>query len=238
MKDMIIASVNSLFENGKVEEIMEQRVTEAIDSAIKDIFGSWGKGTKLIKEKLEEQFIPSIEKYDYDKHILKLDSVLTEIVNKGTQDHNKLLENFKEFTASSTLEKITLEEIFNSWCEYCSENVETYDLDHDGESYDYIECGVEILRDEYKDLTLRFSCEQDDSLSVDFKGLFKCSTDKYFLVLGQDELNIASLRHMSTFEIQLLRIKNEFTKIYITEEELDQEGLRDEEVEVKASPYE
>lgn len=86
---------DEILSDGAVDQIIREKVTDGIEKAIASSF-NYGKLEKAVKERVEQVLVPFIENYDMSAYIVKLDTVLTEMVNKSVLTDNKnLLENFK-----------------------------------------------------------------------------------------------------------------------------------------------
>ena len=65
---------NEVLQDGTVDQIIREKVTDGIKGAISDSFG-YGKLRNAIKERVEQVLVPFIEKYDMSDYIVKLDTV-------------------------------------------------------------------------------------------------------------------------------------------------------------------
>ena len=95
LENSIKDCITKELEKGIVEKIITDKLEECIESSLKDLFGWNGAVKKVVEYKVESVIVPYLENYDYSEYILKLDSVLTEVLNKTTLDNRKILENFK-----------------------------------------------------------------------------------------------------------------------------------------------
>lgn len=85
---------NELLENGTVDKILREKIEEGFTKAVESAF-SYGVLKDAIKKRVEEILVPFIEGYNMSDYLVKLDTVLTDIVNSTTlSDNKKLLENF------------------------------------------------------------------------------------------------------------------------------------------------
>lgn len=86
---------DEILSDGTVDQIIREKVTDGIEKAIASSF-NYEKLEKAVKERVEQVLVPFIESYDMSGYIVKLDTLLTEMVNKSVLTDNKnLLENFK-----------------------------------------------------------------------------------------------------------------------------------------------
>ena len=220
--------ISKKLEDGTIEKIVEEKLTSALESAVSDIF-RWGDGEKAIKEKLKEVMIPVIERHSFNDYTLKLDSVLTNIINQTSLVDNKhILESFRELMIEPEYKEIKLSIIFNEYKKYVAENVDTDGLEancEDGEPYyDYVEVSVDVEKDDnryfkssYDDAKIIFACEHDEKEELKYTlQVYKNKDAKQWSILkiGIDEtIDINSLKNLSTFEILLLRLSRAFVKI-------------------------
>jgi hypothetical protein len=81
--------------DGSIEKVIEEKLTKCIGECMENMFRWSGPAKELIEEKLKETMVPAIERHDFSEYTLKLDTVLTEIVNNTSlQDNKKILDNF------------------------------------------------------------------------------------------------------------------------------------------------
>ena len=96
LEDSIKDVIHTKLSDGTIERIISEKLEKGINDAMDDLFRSYGDVGKVIKGKATEVLVPAIERHDFADHIVKLDTVLTEIVNSTSLVENqKLLENFK-----------------------------------------------------------------------------------------------------------------------------------------------
>nr|DAY46647.1 MAG TPA: Dephospho-CoA kinase [Caudoviricetes sp.] len=139
LEQRISDAVNEKLNDGTVEKLIEQHIEKAVSQSLDGIFGYSGSGKKMIQSKLDEIMIPVIENHDFNRYIVKLDSVLTEIINNTSLKDNKdILENFKGLMKEPNKEKINLSDVFEEYKKYVAANVDTSELEahcEDGEPY-------------------------------------------------------------------------------------------------------
>lgn len=87
VKDVIETKLS----DGTIERIISEKLEKGINEAMEDLFRGYGDVGKTIKDKVKEVMIPAIERHDFSDYIVKLDSVLTEIVNSTSLVENKTL---------------------------------------------------------------------------------------------------------------------------------------------------
>ena len=93
--------VNQKLNDGTVERLIEEKLEKGISDAISELFSYGGKAKKVLVGKFEETMVPVIENHDFNKYLVKLDSVLTEIINNtSVADNDVILDNFKRLMKS------------------------------------------------------------------------------------------------------------------------------------------
>lgn len=238
IKDMI----GKKLVDGTIEGLIEKQFTKGMEGVLSDLF-SYGDVTKVIKDKIKSVMIPFLENYDYSKYIVKLDNVLVDVLKNTALDNKKLLENFKDLmTNEDKLEEITVTDLFEQWTKYISKNVDTSELEidyDDGVSYEYLDARFEV---EYKEerswssssfeyATLVFECEQDEKMNFEI-GLSRWKEDKKksWSIRYDANHDLPSLRHLNKFEILLMKLNQNYTKLIIDKD------YDNDEVEVEAEP--
>jgi hypothetical protein len=113
--------------DGAVDKIIREKVQKGIEEAIDNSF-RWGELEKAVKARVQSVLVPFIEGYDMSAYIVKLDTILTEIVNKTSlQDNKKILENFRYMMIEPESEEIKLSDIFKEYQNFVSRNMDTFD---------------------------------------------------------------------------------------------------------------
>lgn len=85
---------------------------------------------KVIDEKVKEVMTTAIERVNLDEYTVKLDGVLTEIINStNLVDNKEILGNFKSLMTEPDKDTISLKEVFEKYKEYVSESVDTSELE-------------------------------------------------------------------------------------------------------------
>lgn len=229
LEESIKDVIQTKLSDGTIEKIISEKLEKGINDAMDDLFRSYGDVGKVIKAKATEVLVPAIEIHDFADHIVKLDTVLTEIVNKTSLTENqKLLENFKELMIEDEEKKIiNTSELFERYCKYVAANVDTSDLEverEDGDPYyESVHCTMEVEYEEghswsdFKKANVVFECEEDEQMNF----ILPISRwDRY------DEPNkwdmdyksnptLDSLRFLSDFEVLLTKLKRCFCKLVV-----------------------
>lgn len=129
-EERIAKAVTDKLNDGTVEELVSDAVTKALKSSIEDQFNWKGEAKKIIDEKVKEVMTPVIERVNLDKYTVKLDAVLTEIINSTNLiDNKEILGNFKSLMTEPDKDTISLKEVFEKYKEYVSESVDTSELE-------------------------------------------------------------------------------------------------------------
>lgn len=229
--------------DGSIEKVIEEKLTKCIGECMENMFRWSGPAKELIEEKLKATMIPAIERHDFSEYTLKLDAILTEIINSTTlQDNKKILDNFKELMTED-IENINLSDVFGKWGDYVAKEVDTRGLDinyDDGVNYDYvhIEMQVEEVDNCSKygpdEKIVRFTCEHDEDMNLQFE-LYKYDFMKGWQIKGHGVTNINGLNNLNEMQILLMKLGRNSTKINIDDEYLEEEITPEKEPEATFS---
>ena len=242
LEERITNAVAQKLTDGTVEELVKKNVESAINKSLDDLFSWSGAGKKMIDEKVKEVIVPVIERHDFNQYIVKLDSVLTEIINQTSLAENeKILENFKALMIEPEIKVIKLSDIFKKYCEYVAHDVDTSDLKaccEDGDPYyEPVTANMEV---DHEDRWLssseycgvKFSCDEDKELNKELR-LYRIRDDRNWTISYEIDTfcDINSLRSLSDFDIFLMTLKRAFVDV-----ELDTESEYADDVEPEATP--
>lgn len=240
LEDNIKDIITKKLQDGTIENLIAEQLEDGIKNALKGLLGSYGDVTKVIEKQVKSVMIPYLEEYDYSQYIAKLDSVLVEVLKNSALENKKLLENFKELMIPEEEKAIKATELFERYMNYVAKNVETDELkiDYDDEpTYENVEVSFEVEYNEgrsWSDMesaTLFFECEHDKEMNVEIKIHRWKKFDKEEWTIDYDSVHtINSLRHLGEFEILLMKLKQNYTKLI-----LDSDGENDY-VEPEARP--
>ena len=239
----IAETVNEKLNDGTVEKLVAQYIEKGVSEALKEIFSYGGTGRKLIIEKLDETIVPVIESHDFNQYLTKLDSVLTEIINSTSLvDNREILANFKNLMIEPENKEIKLSAIFRRYCGHVAAHVNIASLearcDDDGDPYyGHVTASMEVehednswFKSSYDDCVIRFTCEEDKSLSFQMK-LYKDVAKERWKFKGIDAVDINSLRYLSDFEVFLMTLHRGFVEIT-----MDTEFAMDDDIEPEEKP--
>ena len=236
-EERITKAVADKMNDGTVEELVSDAVTKALKSSIEEQFKWSGEAKKVIDEKVKEVITPAIERVRLNDYVVKLDTVLTEIINStNLVDNKEILGNFKDLMTEPDKDVISLKDVFEKYKEYVSKNVNTSNLEvntDDTPSYQNVSVMLEteltktIIGRQYCDLI--FECEEDKKLT---KKIHLCGSESnIFRIVGfKCELDINSLRYADEFDIFMMRLDRAFCGI------TDIIDMYDDDVEVEAKP--
>ena len=242
LEERIQNAVMEKLNDGTVEQIVKGSVESAIKKSLEDTFSWSGAGKKLIDEKVEEVIVPVIERHDFNQYIVKLDSILTEIINQTSLAENeKILENFKSLMIEPSEKVIKLSTIFQKYCEYVAHDIDTTELEarcDDGEPYyEHVTANMEV---EHEDrwfsssewCRVKFWCDADEKLNKELR-LYKSKTDNNWNISWEMNTfcDINSLRNLSDFDIFLMTLIRAFVDV-----EMDTESEYADDIEPEETP--
>lgn len=239
LEQAIARMINEKLSDGTVERIISAKLEKAVSDALEDVFGWNGTARKEITSRFNSVMVPVIEAHDFNKYIVKLDTVLTDIVNNTNLAENKrILENFRELMKDPECKEIKLSEIFKKYCDHVSKNVDTDNLEvytDDEPHYQYVSVMMDVedtggRYSSYKEYTVTLECEEDEELKMQFR-LTSWNDGKEWRIRDvADDVDINSLRYLSDFEVFLITLRRALVSVII-----DTNGER-EEVEPDAEP--
>lgn len=211
---------DEIMQDGTIEKILREKIEkgflEAVDSAFR-----WGKLKDAIENRVKEILVPYIESYDMSDYIIKLDTVLTDIVNQTSlQDNAKILENFKSLMIEPGIEYVTLKDIFEEYKKYVSKNMETsgrtvvYD---DGYYYEPIGVTAEIVKEDerpwssFEHAVLELAVDEEDqqenlNFSIRLSRWESVYEKKGYGIAYDIAPSIRGMRRLDDFEIYILRL--------------------------------
>lgn len=233
LEESIKSIIEESLNNGTIEKIVIDKFEKAIGDAVDDVFGRYSEVNKAIKNKVSEVMLPAIESHDFTNYIVKLDSVLTDII-KTTQlkDNKKILENFKNLMIEDERKEITTSELFELWCKYVEDNVETTGLEveiDDKAYYEPVECIMKVEYEDsydvslYKRAKVKFECEHDEDMNYTIpirKWKNSISNKNKWDINFEINTDIASLRYLNDFEILLSKLVRSSCRMIIDDEYL------------------
>lgn len=220
--------ISKKLEDGTVEKLVAEQLEKGVVNALDSLFRSYGDVTKVIEEKIKSVMIPYLENYNYSNYIVKLDSVLVDVLKNTAVDNKKILENFKELMSSETnIKSIKVSELFRRWCDYVAKNVDTDELEveyDDGVSYSPVEVTYEFEQD-YRDRDwvkrengkIFFECEQDEEMNICLEVCRWADIHKKdeWSFRYDDKCDLSSLRHLDKFSLFLMSLKQSGVHIEI-----------------------
>lgn len=242
LEERITNAVMEKLTDGTVEELVKKNVESAINKSLDDLLSWRGAGKKMIDEKVKEVIVPVIEHHNFNQYIVKLDSVLTEIINNTSLVENKeILENFKSLMIEPDMKVIKLSDIFEKYCKYVAHDVDTDNLEaccDDGEPYyESVTANMEVEHEdkwmsssEY--CRVKFYCDEDKELNKELR-LYRSRGDRNWTVSYEIDTfcDINSLRSLSDFDIFLMTLRRGYVGV-----ELDTESEYADDIEPEETP--
>ena len=232
LEDSVKDVIQQKLSDGTIEKIIAEKLEKGIDDVMGYLFRSYGDVGQVIKNKMSEVFVPAIEQCDFSEYVVKLDTVLTDIVNStALVENKKLLENFKELMIEDETKKvIKVSELFGEWCNYVAKEVDTDGLEvqFDGEpSYEYVDVTMVVEHEEgrewasIKRANIIFECEHDEKMNI-LIPISKWSSGDGWDIDYKQEADLNTLKYLSKFEVFLLKLKRMFCNLEIDAEEIDE----------------
>lgn len=215
--------------DGTVDKIIREKVVKGFESAIADAF-RWGDLEKAIKARVTTVLVPFIEQYDMAEYVVKLDQVLTEIVNQTSLVDNKnILEGFQFMMTEPQAKEVKISELFSEYKKFVAKNMETsgrkVTYDSDTPEYEPMDVAVVLEEEEsrswssFKYATLDFSVDDDEQESELNRTvrLSRWNNDKKSGWEIRTECNpaISSLRHLDKFDLLLVKLQRADVRLIV-----------------------
>jgi hypothetical protein len=255
LNDYIKQIENEMITDGTIEKLIRDRFTKEFEKALDDEF-KWGDVREAIRDRIKSVMVPAIEHADMNDYIVKLDTVLCEVIKQTAVPENSvLLENFKDLMTESDIKEIDVSKILDKYGDFVAESIDTdgRDIDYetgDGPHYEDAEVSLEIEYDERESWScfdyanIRLTTKDDSSgdhedlgRTIRIMRYKKNSKDKWMISINNEngEDSIRSIRYMSNFDIFLLKLQRAGTKITldIEEETLDVTPVNEPELTYK-----
>jgi len=240
IKDVIAKKL----EDGSIEKLVAEQLEKGVQNALDSMFRSYGDVTKVIEEKVKSVMVPYLEGYDYSQYIVKLDSVLVDVLKNSTTDNRAMLQNFKELMLPEDRKEIKASALFDIWSKYVAEHVETNGLEinyDDNPTYEAIEVTMDVNYDNDRGwghfyyATLTFECEHDEEMNFAIR-ISRYKGDKkgnqWSIEYDSKSLqDIKSLRCLNDFEILLIRLDQAGTKLIMDTDSANDEITPEKEPE-------
>lgn len=218
---------DEIIQDGTVEKIIKEKITKGFESAIDSAF-SFGKLRDAIRKRTDEVLVPLIESYDMSEYIVKLDAVLTEIVNSTALIENKkILENFKNLMTEPEMKTITVSELFKEYKKFVAKEMDTDGRDvqiDDGVYYEPMEVNFEVIEEEDRSWScfdraiLELSVdeeEQQEKLNRTIRLDHYKNGKEGWDIISEFNPQITSLRYLDDFDIFLLKLQRANVKVIV-----------------------
>ena len=243
-EEMIIEAARKEIENGSVEKMIGDKVHKCIDEAIDDSF-RWGDLKHAVEARIKEVLVPQIEGYDLSKYNVKLQQVLSGIIQETeAADTRKILENFRGLMKEEQRKTVTLEEIFKEHKIFVAETIECDGrgvIEGDGAPVYASTEATAVIEDEddnywscFEHKLIQLSTDEDEQAEQLFKTIpirrWKSSKDPSFEICYEMDPAFSDLRTMSDFDVFMCRLTRDRVKLEYTSEELT------DDVEPEAQP--
>lgn len=224
LEDGIKDVIQNKLTDGTIEKLISEQLEKGVLKALESLMGSYGDVTKIIEQKVKSVMIPYLESYDYSDYLVKLDSVLVDVLKNSALENKRMLANFQKLmTVDEDKKVITVSDLFDIWTKHVAKNIETSDLKveyDDGVSYESVEVTFNIEQDEdrswscFEYATLTFECEKDEKMNFAIRlSRYNKSKETGWKLRYDTTHDISSLRHLNEFEMYLMRLDQNRVKI-------------------------
>lgn len=222
--------IDEILQDGTVDKIIRENIIKSFELAIERSF-SYGKLSDAIGKKIDEVLVPFIENYDMGEYIIKLDTILSEIVNStALAENKKILENFKNLMIEPEKKTITVSELFKQYKLYVAKEMDTDGRNvqiEDTVYYEPMEVSFEVKKEQERSwncfdrAVLEFSVaeeEQQENLNRTIRLNHYKNGAEGWDIIAEINPEITSLRYLDDFDILLIKLKRGMVKLIIDEE--------------------
>lgn len=222
--------IDKILQDGTVEKIIQEKITKGFASEIESSF-CYGKLRDAVRKRIDEVLVPFIENYNMDEYIIKLDTVLSEIVNAtALVENKKILENFKNLMIEPEKKTITVSELFKQYKLYVAKEMDTDGRDvqiEDTVYYEPMEVSFEIKKEQdrswscFDRAVLEFGVteeEQQENLNRTIRLNHYKNGAEGWDIIAEINPEITSLRYLDDFDILLIKLQRGMVKLIIDEE--------------------
>lgn len=218
---------DEILQDGTVDKIIKENITKGFESAIESSF-AYGKLRAAIRKRTVEILVPFIEEYDMNNYIVKLDTVLSAIVNStALVENKKLLENFKNLMTEPDMKTITVSELFEQYKLYVAKEMDTDGRNvqvDDGVYYAPMEVNFEVVEEEdrswsyFDKAVLELSVaeeEQQEELNRTIRLDHYKNGKEGWDIISEFNPPIKSLRYLDDFDVFLLKLQRANVKLIL-----------------------
>lgn len=218
LENSIKDCITNEIEKGIIEKVIADQLEKCIEKSVSDMFSWGGEVKKVVEEKIKSVMIPYLESYDYSQYIVKLDSVLTDVLKATALENKTILTNFKELI-TETPKEVKMSDILEEWAKHCERNVDKdkIDMDYEG-GYVTATLDTEEVSSSWSDfqrVIVRLECDEDEELKCEFE-ISKWKGRRENFTMDKKALHeISSLRNLSEFDVFLLKVSQGYNNIIL-----------------------
>lgn len=234
----VLRITSEALESDEVEQMMRAKVVKGFDEAFDSAF-RWGDVRKAIETRLRDVLVPAIEGYDMSAYVLKLDEILSQLLeHSAVIENRKILENFRRIVGTPANKDITLEELFEEYCKHVAKDVDTSELEvdlDDEPTYKYVTACAEIEKNEkpykfgssYESAMLYLHIEDTEDLSYPIRISRWRDIDDGWHLHYDMEPSIPGLAHMNGFQAYLSALSRSYASLVFDNEYMTYDVLPD-----------
>ena len=226
LENKIIELVTEELKSGCLEELFKEEFRKQLEKSIQESFGRFGGIKRAIEKKIDSVMVPYIEKSDFTEFLPKLDTVLLDVINHTSiPDNKKILSNFEKVMCEGVADSVSIDSLFKEWMKIVASEVDTTGLEisfDDGPHYEDVEVSYEVEEDGgrswscFRHANIYFACEHDGDVNI----MIHVSRYEYDKKEGWDICfdklrDISSLRYLNDFEVLLMQLERNGTKLII-----------------------
>ena len=228
LEDLLQNSIENYFKSDEFKKMLQDKIEKAVSDVIADVFSYRSDLKAKLRNKIEELMTPSIERLDFTKYEIKLQSVLESILEKSLLDSNqKLLTNFRDVMMDPEKKSYNLDELFSKYLDCCDTDIDIdyLEVDTDDEptyigGYAHMEVGDKPFG-RLGSVAIKFYADEDEDLSYLLR-LYKDDKHENMYDIAysvMENVNLMDLTHINSFNLFIMNLKNHRCQIEIHPED-------------------
>ena len=105
LKELVNQSIEKQFEDGRVSEIIDNAVCDAVKQVIKDTFGWNGKARTYLKERIDEIMLSALKDTDFESYVATIKNIINKAIPETALEEYKTFVEGLQYTLGKKTEK-------------------------------------------------------------------------------------------------------------------------------------
>ena len=224
LEDLLQNSIENYLKSDEFKKMLQDKIEKAVSDVVEDVFSYRSDLKAKLRNKIEELMTPSIERLDFTKYEIKLQSVLESILENSLLDSNqKLLTNFRDVMMEPEKKSYNLDELFQKYLDCCDNDIDVDNLEVDTDDEPTYVGGyahMEIDKAPFgimSSVTIKFYADNDETLAYMLR-LYKDNKKENMYDIAysvMENIDLMNLTHVNSFNLFIMNLKNHRCQIEI-----------------------